>query len=157
MEERKREAERQTAKDRKKEEKERRLNEKEEKIGKRKREEVASLWGPSKRLQTRRDDIPNGRVSEVVTSTTEFEAQNRPRVENSKSDSASEADNRKSEALVAELLNTRSCPASTVLLQTQGVMDALLVTRHKRPPTCSGCGVQGHTFRACSQNPGRKV
>ena len=156
-EERKREVERQTAKDRKKEKKGRLLKGKEEKIGRRKREEGASPRGPSKRLQTYSDDIPKARASKAATGATEFEAQNRPRVENSKSDSTSEADNRKSGTLVAELLSTRSCPASTVLLPPQGVMDALLAIRHKRPPTCSGCGVQGHTFRVCSQNPARRV
>jgi DDE superfamily endonuclease/Tc5 transposase DNA-binding domain len=159
-EERKREAERQTAKDRRKEKAGRQLKKKEEKRRKRKRDVAASARSPSERLQVHGEEVvpgPERWAREVQTNTTEFDVQSWLHVGDSTSDDNAKTDNHHSEALIAGVLDTSSHTALTASLARCEATEPLLAPGHKRPPTCSGCGTKGHTFRVCSQNPCRKA
>jgi hypothetical protein len=142
--ERKRETERKEAKERKEK--------------KRKREEV--VLGPSPKRTTHRENMPesssNG-AGETPTQIMECELQNRAHLELSTSEPETKADFYQPETAVAEFFNVRANDASVAPLSQEGVTGPLPLRRGKRPPKCSGCGVQGHTFRGCPQNPNRRV
>jgi hypothetical protein len=144
--ERKRETERKEAKERKEK--------------KRKREEVVSRPSPKRRLTTHGEimrERSNKDVGETPTQTIECELQNGVDPELSTSGTETKVDFHQPETAVAEFSNVNANDAAVAPLSREGMTEPLPLSRGRRPPKCSGCGVQGHTFRKCPQKLSRRV